>query len=204
MPQRAIAKLKAGPCPQARARKPKAKKNPGRPARPGPTAGLAVANPHAGAIDIGCAEHWAAVPPGHGPESVRRFGCTTGELERLVQWLKEARVDTVVMEATGNYWVALYDWLEERQLKPVVVNPRYAKNMSGKKGDIPDCQWMQKLHTYGLFANSFRPTEPFRVLRAYLRQRESLRTPDLVEFDWPGPAQRPSAVRFPDKWFPWP
>jgi hypothetical protein len=55
-----------------------------------------------------------------------------------------------------------------------VVNPRYAKNMSGKKGDIPDCQWMQKLHSYGLFANSFRPSEPLRALRTYLRQRESL------------------------------
>jgi len=83
-------------------------------------------------------------------------------------------VDTVVLEATGNYWVVLYDLLEARSLRPVLVNPRYAKNMSGKKGDIPDCQWMQKLHTYGLFVNSFRPTEPMRVLRAYLRQRETL------------------------------
>jgi hypothetical protein len=78
------------------------------------------------------------------------------------------------MEATGSYWVVLYDLLESRKLKPVVVNPRYAKNMSGKKGDIPDCQWMQKLHTYGLFANSFRPNAPLRVLRSYLRQREML------------------------------
>jgi len=68
----------------------------------------------------------------------------------------------------------LYDVLEERQLNPVVVNPRYAKNMSGKKGDIADCQWMQRLHTYGLFANSFRPVQEIRVLRAYLRQREEL------------------------------
>jgi len=80
----------------------------------------------------------------------------------------------VVMEATGNYWVVLYDILEERKLNPVVVNPRYAKNMSGKKGDIADCQWMQKLHTYGLFSNSFRPPQEIRVLRAYLRQGETL------------------------------
>ena len=78
----------------------------------------------------------------------------------------QCRVDTVVMEATGNYWVVLYDLLESRGLHPVVVNPRYTKNMSGRKGDIPDCEWMQKLHTYGLFTNSFRPTEPIRVLRA--------------------------------------
>jgi transposase len=126
------------------------------------------------AIDIGSFEHWVAVPPGRAEPNVRKFGCFTAELEALADWLVQCKVDTVVLEATGNYWVVLYDLLEQRQLRPVVVNPRYAKNMSGKKGDIPDCRWMQKLHTYGLFANSFRPTEPLRVLRTYLRQRESL------------------------------
>lgn len=139
-----------------------------------PTQGLQVTNPNAAAIDIGCAEHWVAVPPGRIQEAVRKFGCCTADLEALVDWLIQCRVDTVVLEATGNYWVVLYDLLEERKLRPVVVNPRYAKNMSGKKGDIPDCQWMQKLHSYGLFANSFRPSEPLRALRTYLRQRESL------------------------------
>jgi len=139
-----------------------------------PTQGLQVTNPNAAAIDIGCAEHWVAVPPGRIKEAVRKFGCCTAELESLADWLVECRVDTVVLEATGNYWMVLYDLLEERQLRPVVVNPRYAKNMSGKKGDIPDCQWMQRLHSYGLFANSFRPSEPLRALRTYLRQRESL------------------------------
>lgn len=139
-----------------------------------PTEGLQVANPNAGAIDVGCAEHWACVPPGRAPEVTGRFGCCTAELNRLADWFLKSGVDTVVMEATGNYWVVLYDILEERGLNPVVVNPRYAKNMSGKKGDIPDCQWMQKLHTYGLFANSFRPTKEVRILRTYLRQREML------------------------------
>ncbi len=139
-----------------------------------PTAGLQVGNPNAAAIDIGCSEHWVAVPAGRTERPTQRFGCCTAELNRLADWLKECGVDTVVMEATGNYWVVLYDILEERKLNPVVVNPRYAKNMSGKKGDICDCEWMQKLHTYGLFSNSFRPTQEIRVLRAYLRQRETL------------------------------
>jgi transposase len=133
-----------------------------------------VLHPNAAAIDIGAAEHWVAIPPGRAEETVRGFGCCTADLEALADWLQAHGVDTVVMEATGNYWVVLYDLLETRGLRPVVVNPRYAKNMTGKKGDIPDCQWMQKLHTYGLFSNSFRPTAPVRVLRAYLRQRESL------------------------------
>ena len=139
-----------------------------------PTDGLQVTNPNAAAIDVGCAEHWACVPAGRDAEQIARFGCCTEELDRLADWLVKCGVDTVIMEATGNYWVVLYDILEGRSLKPVVVNPRYAKNMSGKKGDIPDCQWMQKLHTYGLFANSFRPRQEIRILRTYLRQREML------------------------------
>lgn len=139
-----------------------------------PTAGLEVAHPNAAAIDIGSAEHWVAVPPGRRQESVRRFGCCTEDLEALAKWLKACKVTTVVLEATGHYWMVLYDLLEARKLHPVVVNPRYAKNMSGKKGDIPDCQWMQKLHTYGLFSNSFRPVEEIRALRTYMRQRENL------------------------------
>ncbi len=146
----------------------------GRARRADPTQGLQVANPNAAGIDIGASEHWVSVPADRDPKPTQRFGCCTAELHRLADWLKQCRIDTVVMEATGNYWVVLYDLLEEHQLNPVVVNPRYAKNMSGKKGDIPDCQWMQKLHTYGLFANSFRPAQEIRVLRAYLRQREQL------------------------------
>ena len=142
--------------------------------RPDPTAGLQVTHPNAAAIDVGCAEHWAAVAPARTKEAVRRFGCCTADLTALADWLVQCGADTVVMEATGNYWLVLYDVLEERGLRPVVVNPRYAKNMSGKKGDISDCQWMQKLHSYGLFANSFRPKETLRGLRAYLRQRETL------------------------------
>jgi len=133
-----------------------------------------VTNPNAAGIDIGGAEHWVAVPPGCPAPTVRRFGCFTADLESLADWLVECHVDTVVMEATGNYWMVLYDVLEERQLRPVVVNPRYAKNMSGKKGDCSDAAWMQELHSYGLFANSFRPSGPLRALRAYLRQRENL------------------------------
>lgn len=180
MPQlakNATIKWAGEPKPQAASSARKAKT--GRAARPrrssaDPTEGLQVANPNAAGIDIGCSEHWVSVPRGRAERATQRFGCWTAELNRLADWLKQCAVDTVVMEATGNYWVVLYDILEERQLNPVVVNPRYAKNMSGKKGDIPDCQWMQRLHTYGLFANSFRPTQEIRVLRAYLRQREML------------------------------
>ena len=163
----------ASPAPGKGKGRAKGRARPGRKAKD-PTEGLEVANPNAAAIDVGSAEHWVAVPAGRAPERVRCFGCCTEDLEALVKWLKACRVQTVVLEATGHYWMVLYDLLEARGLRPVVVNPRYAKNMSGKKGDIPDCQWMQKLHTYGLFSNSFRPVEEIRALRTFMRQRETL------------------------------
>lgn len=158
---------------QARAgdAKPKTKKQR---KRKDPTVGLPVLHPNAAAIDIGAAEHWAAIPPGRGEPCVREFGCCTADLRELADWLQANGIETVVMEATGNYWVSLYELLEERKLNPVVVNARYAKSMTGRKADKDDAAWMQKLHTFGLFSNSFRPPEPIRVLRAYLRQRETV------------------------------
>jgi len=164
----------AAPKPSRKSKRRRAAKAPKRYADP--TQGLQIANPNAAAIDVGCAGHWVAVRPDRVEQCTRSFGCCTADLNELADWLKQCDAQTVVMEATGNYWVVLYDILEERQLNPVVVNPRYAKNMSSKKTDIRDCQWMQKLHTYGLFANSFRPNREVRVLRSYLRQREQLVT----------------------------
>ena len=94
-----------------------------------PTEGLQVGNPNAAAIDIGCSEHWVAVPAGRTERPTQRFGCCTAELNRLADWLKECGVDTVVMEATGNYWVVLYDILEERQLNPVVASLPHPANV---------------------------------------------------------------------------
>src|SRR5262245_38397331 len=138
-----------------------------------PTQGLDIVNLHAGAVDIGSRSHWAAIAPPKSQEPVREFGCCTEDLQQMAQWFKAHAITTVVMEATGNYWVALAETLEAHGIEVCVVNAAYAKNMQGRKGDLSDAQWMQKLHTYGLFAKSFRPQEPIRVLRAYTRLRDN-------------------------------
>lgn len=136
--------------------------------------GLSTLNRNAAGIDVGNAEHYVAVPAGRDPEPVRTFGSFTADLHRMAQWLKACGVETVVMQATGVYWIALFQTLESYGFQVNVVNARHTKTLPGRKTDVLECQWLQKLHTFGLLNNSFRPTEEIQVLRTYLRQRENL------------------------------
>jgi transposase len=92
----------------------------------------------------------------------------------LADWLLEHGIDTVVMESTGVYWIALFQILERRGLEVKLVNARHVKNLPGRKSDISDCQWLQQLHTFGLLNGSFRPKDEVCVLRSFLRLRDSL------------------------------
>jgi transposase len=76
------------------------------------------------------------------------------------------------MQSTGVYWIALYDILAERGIRVFVVNAKDTKNLPGRKTDIQECQWLLKLHAYGLLRNSFRPEEEVLVMRTYWRQRQ--------------------------------
>jgi transposase len=139
-----------------------------------PTAGLPPLNHHAAGIDVGSAEHWVAVPPGSDPEPVRCFGSFTADLHRLADWLTACGVDTVAMESTGVYWTGLFQVLEARGFCVQLVDARRTKSLPGRKSDLLDCQWLQKLHTFGLLNRCFRPADEVCVLRTYLRQRENL------------------------------
>jgi transposase len=92
----------------------------------------------------------------------------------VAEWLKEHGLTHVAMEATGVYWIAVFQLLERRGFKVLLVNARQIKNVSGRKSDVLDCQWIQRLHTYGLLGGSFRPADPYCVVRSYLRYRDEL------------------------------
>jgi transposase len=136
--------------------------------------GWETINPQAAGIDIGAKEHFVCVPPGSAQTRVRSFGTCTADLEALAGWLKECGVTTVAMEATGVYWIPVFQILEARGLAVLLVNPRQTKNVAGRKSDVQDCQWIQRLHTYGLLQGSFRPADPYCVLRTYMRYRDEL------------------------------
>jgi transposase len=131
-------------------------------------------NHDAAGIDIGARDNYVCVPADRDPEPVRRFGTTTPELEQMAKWLQQCAIKTVAMEATGIYWIASFQILEKKGLKVVLVNPRQVKNVSGRKTDVLDCQWIQKLHTFGLLGASFRPADPYCVARSYVRLRDDL------------------------------
>lgn len=135
---------------------------------------LEVCHPDAVGIDIGSREHWVAVPDGCDEQPVRSFGTVTSQLHEIAAWLSKCGVTTVAMESTGVYWVPLYEVLEDEGFEVLLVNARHVKNVPGRKSDVLDCQWIQKLHSYGLLRGSFRPPPPFVELRAYLRQRHTL------------------------------
>ncbi len=131
-------------------------------------------NPNAAGIDVGSQFHVVAVPGDRDDEPVRSFQSFTGELHRLADWLIACRIDTVAMESTGVYWVALHEILEARGIAVIVANARDVKHVPGRKTDVNDAQWLQQLHEYGLLRGSFHPPADIAALRAYLRQRERL------------------------------
>jgi len=131
-------------------------------------------NLHAAGVDIGSREHWAAVPPQSGKPSIRKFGAFTTDLEAMAEWFKECGVTSVAMESTGIYWIPLFQILERKGFQVILVNARQTKNVAGRKSDVQDCQWIQRLHTYGLLQGSFRPEDGYCVLRTYLRYRDEL------------------------------
>ena len=136
--------------------------------------GMPIVHRHAAGMDIGSTFHVVAVPADADAEPVRKFSSFTGDLHRLADWLKHVGITTVAMESTGIYWVPVYEILEERGLEVVLVNARDAKNVPGRKTDVNDAQWLQRLHECGLLRASFRPQETIVALRTYLRHRERM------------------------------
>jgi transposase len=136
---------------------------------------LPLIHPNAAGIDVGAKEHVVAVPCDRDPQPVRTFQAFTPDLHELAAWLKRCGIETVALESTGIYWLSLYEVLEQHGLEVRVVNARHVKNVPGRtKTDVLDCQWIQKLHSFGLLNGSFRPDHQIRELRTYMRLRDNL------------------------------
>jgi transposase len=129
---------------------------------------LPILDERATGIDVGSERLHVSI----GGQSPRVFATLTGEVEQLVAWLREQQVRSVAMEATGVYWMYLYEALQAAGLAVVVVNGRHVRNVPGRKTDMADCQWLATLHAHGLLRAGFVPPEAVRRLQDYVRLRE--------------------------------
>jgi len=134
--------------------------------------GLPIINPRAAGIDIGSRIQVVAVPPELSDDPVRTFQSFTADIERMADWLVSLGISTVAMESTGVYWIPVYEILEDHGLTVVLANARDCKSVPGRKSDVNDAQWLQRLHACGLLRASFRPERDIAALRAYLRIRD--------------------------------
>src|SRR5256885_10194516 len=154
------------------------KRTQGKARRPGPrldTENLHLLEPEAAAIDVGSRSHWVAVNPERDAQPVREFGSFTAELHRLADWLVACGATSVVMESTGVYWMALFEVLASRGLEVRLVDAQTARHLPGRpKSDVRDCQWLRRLHAYGLLRACFRPPAQICRLRSYLRSRSRM------------------------------
>ena len=136
---------------------------------------MPVIHPHAAGIDVGAEEHWVCVPADRDAQPIQKLSAFTCDLHRLADWFTTCRVTTVAMESTGVYWMPLFQILEARGFAVALVNARHVKHVPGRpKTDRFDCRWLQKLHSYGLLAPSFRPPEDMCQFRSLLRHRDNL------------------------------
>jgi transposase len=133
---------------------------------------LQVVHPDAAGIDIGNESHFVALPPDRDTTPIREFGSWTADLHEMASWLKEHGIQTVALQSTGVYWIPVMEVLEQAGLEVYLVNARGTKNLPGRKTDVQECEWIRKLHTYGLLRNSFRPPEEIRAVRTIWRQRD--------------------------------
>jgi transposase len=138
----------------------------------GNAAGLPVIHDRAAGIDVGSRFHVVAVGADFCTEPVQTFQAFTSDLQRMADWLVATGIKTVAMESTGVYWVPVYEVLEGRGIEVILANAREARAVPGRKSDVNDAQWLQRLHACGLLRASFRPGRDIAALRVYLRLRE--------------------------------
>jgi len=135
---------------------------------------LGLIYPAAAGIDVGSMNMMVSYPNTDGLQTVKEYGAFTTDLHELADDLKKAAVTHVAMEATGVYWMSVYEVLEQYGFKVTLVNARHYKNVDGQKTDVKDCQWLQQLHAHGLLRSSHIATDQYRELRTYTHERSLL------------------------------
>jgi hypothetical protein len=130
--------------------------------------------PQAAGLDVGSMNMVVSYPSAENVQTVKEYHAYTEDLKLMARELKQAGVTHVAMEATGVYWMAVYEILEQQGFNVTLINARHYKNVAGQKTDVKDCQWIQQLHAHGLLRASHIAKEQYRELRIYIHERNVL------------------------------
>jgi transposase len=103
-----------------------------------------IVHHNAAGVDVGSRSHFVAI--GQGDHHVREFGVYAQDHNDMIPWLKQNGVIQIAMESTGDYWQNLYSALQAAGFQMTLAIGKFTKNIKGKKSDVKDCQWIQKLH----------------------------------------------------------
>lgn len=135
---------------------------------------LPMLNLHSAGIDVGSMLMTVSYKALDGYTYLFESTGFTRDLKILVKTLVDAGVTDAAMEATGVYWMSLYELLEDAGIKVILINPAHYKNVAAQKTDIKDCQWIHQLYLHGLLRNSHIAKDHFRELRNYIHERSVL------------------------------
>ena len=135
---------------------------------------LRIVNPDAAGIDIADGIMQVCIPADRSKDNNRAFGAYTSDLHAISAWLRECGIKTVAMESTGVYWIPLFCRLQEDGLDVVLTNARDVKNITERKTDESDAEWLMLLHQYGLLKASFQPHNDAKRMRTLTRHRDTL------------------------------
>ena len=134
-----------------------------------------IIRPNVAGIDVSDNDAMmVAYPISENEVKIEAFECYTRDLHRISSTLKLHHIESVAMESTGVYWIPLFLLLQENGFEVYLVNSRHVKNVTGRKDDEEDAEWIQKLHRCGLLSASFQPDNQTRALRSLVRHRSSL------------------------------
>lgn len=145
------------------------------------TVAMPLVYANAAGIDVGDKMHAVAVPEGRDVKRVQSFGTMTCDMQAIVKWLRQCRVDTVAMESTGVYWKPLFGLLIKEGFEVSLVNAKQVRNVTGRKNDEDDAMWLQRLHSCGLLRSCYLPDDEQETLRTLVRFRKTL-TQDSSRF----------------------
>jgi len=134
-----------------------------------------IINPQVAGVDVSDNGGMMVAYPINATEIVvEEFECYTRDLRRISETLRSHGIKSVAMESTGVYWIPLFLLLQEDGFEVYLVNAKHVKNVTGRKDDEEDAEWLQKLHRCGLLTASFQPDNQTRCLRSVVRHRGTL------------------------------